>query len=57
MAISKVIIIALRNINAIGRAIWEIAGKKWKIDNLEIKIITFAVEIGVKSIVASYNEG
>ena len=64
MAISKVIIIwaapcisyQLGNINTIWRARWDIARKEWKIDNVEIKIITFVIELGVKSIVALYNE-
>ena len=46
----------LRNVNTIGRARWDIAGKEWKIDNVEIKIITFVMVVGVKSIVAPYNE-
>ena len=65
MAISKVIIISaapcisyqLGNINTIRRARWDIAQKEWKIDNVEIKIITFVIELGVKSIVALCNEG
>ena len=36
---------------------WDIARKEWKIDNVEIKIITFVIELGVKSIVSLYNEG
>ena len=28
-----------------------------KYDNVEIKIITFVIELGVKSIVGLYNEG
>ena len=36
---------------------WDIARKERKIDNVEIKIITFVIELGVKSIVALYNEG
>ena len=43
--------------NTIGRARWDIARKEWKIDNVEIKIITFVTELGVKSIVAPYIEG
>ena len=39
------------------KARWDIARKEWKIDNVEIKIITFDIELGVKSIVALYNEG
>ena len=31
--------------------------KEWEIDNVKIKIITFFIELGVKSIVAPYNEG
>ena len=40
--------------HTIGRARWDIARspKEWKIDNVEIKIITFLIELGVKSIVA-----
>ena len=34
-----------------------IARKEWKIYNVEIKIITFVIELGVKSIVALYNVG
>ena len=30
----------------------DIAQKEWKIDNVEIKIITFVIKLGVKSIVA-----
>ena len=45
----------LGNINTTGRARWHIAQKEWKIDNVEIKIITFVIEFGVKSIVAPYN--
>ena len=36
---------------------WHIAPKEWKIDNVEIKIVMFVIELGVKSIVALYNEG
>ena len=65
MEISKVIIICaspcksyqLGNINTIGRARWDIARKEWKIDNVEIKIITFVIELGIKSIVTPYIEG
>ena len=39
------------------RASWDIARKEWKIDNVEIKIITFVIELSVKAIVAPYNEG
>ena len=39
------------------KARWDIAQKEWKIDNVEIKIITFVIELGVKSTVALYNEG
>ena len=35
----------------------DIAQKEWKIDNVEIKIIMFVIELGVKLIVALYNEG
>ena len=35
----------------------DIARKEWKIDNVEIKIITFVIELGVKSTVSLYNEG
>ena len=41
----------------IGRARWDTARKEWKINNVKIKIITFVIELGVKSIVATYNEG
>ena len=54
---SQVISYQLGNINTIGRDRWDIARKEWKIDNVEIKIITFVIELGVKSIVAPYNEG
>ena len=47
----------LRNINTLGRVRWDIARKESKIDNVEIKIITFVIELGVKSIVAPYTEG
>ena len=47
----------LRNIITRGRARWDIAPKEWKIDNVEIKIITFVIELGAKSIVAPYKEG
>ena len=60
MAISKVSTLQsyqLRNINTIGRARWDIARKEWKSDNVEIKIITFGIELDVKSITAPYNEG
>ena len=65
MAISKVIIrlaapcmsYQLQNINTIGSTRWDIVRKEWKIDNVEIKIITFVIELGVKSIVVPYNEG
>ena len=30
---------------------------KGQCDNVEIKIVTFVIELGVKSIVALYNEG
>ena len=51
------ILSAGKYINTIGRAGWDIARKERKIDNVEIKIITFVIELGVKSIVASHNEG
>ena len=38
----------------IGWARWDIARKEWKIDNVEIRIIMFVIELGVKSIVAPY---
>ena len=47
----------LLNINTIGGAGCDIARKEWKIDNVEIKIIRFGLELGVKPIVAPYNEG
>ena len=31
----------LRNVYTIRRAKWYVAGKEWKIDNVEVKIITF----------------
>ena len=46
----------LRIINSIGRARWDVARKEWKIDNVEIKIIRFVIELGVKSIVAPFYE-
>ena len=36
------------NMSTIGMAKWDIARKKWKNDNVEIKIITFIMELGVK---------
>ena len=38
----------LRNIKAIGIARWDIARKERKIDNGEIKIITFVIELGAR---------
>ena len=46
----------LPNINTTGRDRWAIARKEGKIDNVEIKIITFVIERGVKSIAAPCNE-
>ena len=37
----------LRNINTIGKVRWDIARKEWKIDDVEIKIVTFVIELGV----------
>ena len=42
--------------NPIGMATWDVPRKEWKIDNTEIKIIVFVIELGVKSIVAPFNE-
>ena len=39
------------------KARWDTARKEWKIDNVEIKIITSVLKLGVKSIVVLYNEG
>ena len=36
---------------------WDIARKYWKTDNAAIKIIMFVIELGIKSIIALYNEG
>ena len=36
---------------------WDIPQKEWEIHNVEIKIITFVMELSVKSIVALDNEG
>ena len=49
-------ILSTGNINTICRARWDIARKERKIGNVEIKIITFVIELGVKSIVALHNE-
>ena len=35
-----------------GRARWDIARKEWKIHNVEIKIIMFVIERGVKSFIS-----
>ena len=43
-------ILSLRNI---GRARWDTAQKEWKIDNVEIQIITFVIGLGVMSTVMS----
>ena len=51
------ILSAAKYINTKGRARWDIARKVRKIDNVEIKIITFVIELGVKSTVAPYDEG
>ena len=45
------------NLSTIWRARFDVARKEWKIDNVEIKTTTFVIELGVKSIVALYNEG
>ena len=50
-------ILSVVKYKTIGRAGWDIARKVWKINNVEIKIITFVIELGVKSIVVPYNEG
>ena len=51
MAISEIILVwagscisyELRNVYTIRRAGWYVAGKEWKIDNVEVKIITFVI--------------
>ena len=64
MAIPKIIIMLaalcisyeLRNIYTIRRARWYVAGKKWKIDNAEVKIITFLIKPGQKVTATVYHE-
>ena len=34
--------------NTTEKAEWDITQTEWKIDNVEIKIITFVIELGVK---------
>ena len=37
-----------RNVHTIGRARWYVAEKEWKIDNVEVKFITFIIQPGWK---------
>ena len=46
----------LRNVYTIRRARWYAAGKEWKIDNVEIKIITFVIQPGIKFTSTVYDE-
>ena len=48
---SIIISYQLGHINTVRRARWDIARKEWKVDSVKIKIITFVIELGVKSIV------
>ena len=50
-------ILSAAKYNTIGRAGSDNALKEWKIDNVEIKIITFVIELCLKSIVAPFYEG
>ena len=38
----------LRNVDTIRRVRWYVAGKEWKIDNVEVKFITFIIQPGWK---------
>ena len=44
----------LRNIYTIRRTRWYFAGKERKIDNVEVKIITFVINHGLKFITTVY---
>ena len=52
MAISKIVIMGaascishkLRNVHTIRRARWYVAGKEWKIDNVEARIIASVIK-------------
>ena len=48
MTISKMIVMSrhheLQNVYSIRRARWYVAGKEWKIDDVEVKIIAFVIK-------------
>ena len=64
VAISKIIVMLaapcisyeLRNVYTIRRARWYVAGKEWKIYNVEVKIITFVIKLGSKFTPTFYHE-
>ena len=46
----------LRNLNIICRARWFMNLQEWKVDYVKIEIITFIIQLGVRSVVVTHDE-